>query len=688
MARGFTPAVVDRVPIGKRRVRVSLAGYEPLLREIEVTEASSVKLADLTLTPRRQVTAASRMDQAVDDAPASVSVISSYEIDAFRYPTIAEALRGQRGVATSTDSVYSSVSLRGLGQPGDYGNRVLVLSDGATLNDNIVWQSYVGYDGRVDLGDLSRIELVRGPGSVLYGTGALTGLVNLVSQPIPERAQGELRIQANDARTARARAAYAQPFSRGAGLSLSVSGAHSDGYTARLDTHPVPVNVRGVEAFDAATGQLRARYGDLALQGFFTWRQQDVPAGAYGAELGHPHQNYVRDARGLVELRYEPELIKQRLRLYARTFGNLYHFDSVQLSSIEDMSETQERYRGYWWGAEARLVGRLSKRVRLTGGAEVQINPRASLHGENHSSGTSMVTLSQDLPYQIYAGYALLDLTLGRHVALSAGARVDAWSTFGATVNPRLNLVVRPRPEHVFKLVAGRAFRAPSIYELRYEDPNTQRRSDFAGNQLGPELVWSGELEYTYRFLQHWALVGAVHGQFAEALIEQAPADLDDDEDVLVYYRNSPHNALTLGADVELRRELYAGMLFASSYGYLYARYLGEAPQGSSRLPNAPSHYAAFRLVIPVWAETKLALRTTLEAPRRISVETQQRTSTAAITDVVFSGYLGDSGFDFAVGVYNLFDFRPGLPVDPTFRTTTMPQPGRTLLVSLGLHVQ
>ena len=106
------------------------------------------------------------------------------------------------------------------------------------------------------------------------------------------------------------------------------------------------------------------------------------------------------------------------------------------------------------------------------------------------------------------------------------------------------------------------------------------------------------------------------------------------------------------------------------------------------RLPNAPSHYAAFRLVIPVWAETRLALRSALEAPRRISDETQKRTSTAVITDVVFSGYLGRSGFDFAVGVYNLFDFRVGMPTDPTFLTRTMPQPGRTLLVSLGLVLQ
>jgi outer membrane receptor protein involved in Fe transport len=683
--RGFTPAVLADVPVGRRDVRVSLAGYETIERSIEVREATPSEIGPLALVPVSKVTAASRLDQSVDDAPASVSVISGYELEAFRYPTIAEALRGQRGVAIQSDGVYTGLSLRGLGQPGDYGNRVLVLSDGATLNDNIVWQSYVGYDGRVDLGDLSRIELVRGPGSVLYGTGALTGLVNLVSKPLPERATGEVRVAANDVRTARARAAYAMPFSKRSGTSLSVAGAHSDGRELRLPTTP-PTPVAHVERFNAATTQLRAQWNDLSLQGFFTYRQQDIPAGAYGAVVADP-RNWVRDTRGLVELRYEPELVKKRIRLYTRGFANLYRFDSEQaFPAAGDVSVVRERYRGLWFGAEARLVGSFTRRVRLTLGSELQANTRASLHGTERQGGAQNTTLAVSLPYQIYAGYGVLDWILSDEVTVSAGARVDAWSTFGATVNPRLNMVVRPNAAHVFKLVAGRAFRAPSIYELRYEDENTQLASNYNGNKLGPELTWSGELEYTYRFLEHWAVLGAAHFQFAERYIEQTLSD-PNDLGSEIYYRNSPDEALTVGGDVELRRELFRGLLLAGSYGYLYSRYMGEKPSGSLRLPNAPAHYAAVRAIVPLWAGTKIAFRTALESPRRISTLTHARTRTAAITDLVFSGAFADTGFDFSVGVYNLFDFRLLLPTDPTFTTRTLPQPGRTLLVSLGLRM-
>jgi outer membrane receptor for ferrienterochelin and colicins len=682
---GFTPVVLDNVPVGKRALRVTLAGYEPIARTVEVHEGAPTELPQLSLVPSRKVTAASRVDQSVDDAPASVSVISGYEIEAFRYPTIAEALRGQRGIAIQSDGVYTGLTLRGLGQPGDYGNRVLVLSDGATLNDNILWQSYVGYDGRVDLGDLSRIELVRGPGSVLYGTGALTGLVNLVSKPLPERPTGEVRVSANDARTARARAAFAMPFSARSGFSLSVSGAHSDGRSLTLATTP-PTDVDHVERFDAATSQLRAQWKDLSLQGFFTYRQQDIPAGAYGSVVGDP-RNWVRDTRGLFELRYEPELLKNRLRLYTRGFLNLYRFDSEQpFATDTDEELVRERYRGLWFGAEGRLVGTFSRRLRLTLGSEIQASTQASLYGQSLQAGVTETTVAQDLPYQIYAGYGLIDWTINDVVTISAGARVDAWSTFGATVNPRLNLVLRPKRAHVVKLVAGRAFRAPSVYELRYEDGKTQVPSTYQGNKLGPELTWSGEIEYTYRFFEHWAFVSAAHCQYAERYIEQTLTDPNNDRSP-IYYRNSPDEALTAGGDLELRRELFRGLLIAGSYGYLYSRYIGEKPMGSVRLPNAPAHYGSFRAIVPLWVDTKIAFRTSLEAPRRISAQTQARTGTAVITDLVFSGALSSIGLDFAVGVYNLFDFRLPLPTDPTFVTRTLPQPGRTLLVSLGLRM-
>lgn len=231
---GYTPMAVPNLAIGRRRVRVSLRGYVAVERDIEVKANAQVELDGVILEPLRQVSAASRTAESIEDAPASVSIISAAEMDAFAYPTILEALRGTRGFSTSYDSVYGNASIRGLGQANDYNNRILVLSDGAVLNENILYQPFVHYDGRTDLGDVERIEVVRGPGSVLYGTGAVSGVVNLVPRAIEPGS--EIQVSTYDNSVARGRARFAHRFGNGAKVAVSVAGARSGGRDETLAT--------------------------------------------------------------------------------------------------------------------------------------------------------------------------------------------------------------------------------------------------------------------------------------------------------------------------------------------------------------------------------------------------------------------------------------------------------------------
>jgi len=172
--------VLSGVSVGAHRVKVSLRGYAPIERQVFIRANEQTKITDVRLVPLRQVTAASRFAENIDDAPSSVSIIDGQEMRAFGYPTIAEALRGTRGIALSYDRVYWSAAIRGLGDPRDYNNRLLVLQDGTVMNDNILAASFIGNDARADLEDVERIEVVRGPGSLVYGTGAMSGVINLV----------------------------------------------------------------------------------------------------------------------------------------------------------------------------------------------------------------------------------------------------------------------------------------------------------------------------------------------------------------------------------------------------------------------------------------------------------------------------------------------------------------------------
>lgn len=118
----------------------------------------TAELESLLATP---VYAASKYQQAVADAPAAVTIITQGEIRAFGWRTLAEALNAVRGVYTRNDRAYSYVGVRGLGRPGDYSSRLLLLVDGVRVNDNIYDSVMTGGESPFDLELIEHIEFLR-----------------------------------------------------------------------------------------------------------------------------------------------------------------------------------------------------------------------------------------------------------------------------------------------------------------------------------------------------------------------------------------------------------------------------------------------------------------------------------------------------------------------------------------------
>lgn len=720
---GFTPTVVAGVPVGRRRVRVSQRGFQPFETEVDVVHDRQTDLRDVRLEPLREVAAASRRVEALEDAPASVTIISAQELRAFGYPTIFEALRGVRGFSLTHDSIYGNVAVRGLGQPNDYNNRVLVLSDGAVLNENILYQPFIGFDGRVDLGDLERIEIVRGAGSVLYGTGAVSGVINLVTRPRGEVTSGQVAVGAIG-EVARARASFNLALSPDAGVWMSVAAARSDGHRATLrldadeDGRLDEVDVRHVDAFEAWTLAGRAFYRALTAQWFYTRRRIDIPTGSAGSILDR-RENAYDDGRLLVELRFEPR-VTEALQLLARAYVNrgTFHLDYLYEATADtpggpvDFEQPyQETYTGVWLGGELRAIWEVTPELRLSLGGEVTAHTQVDMDIEQlEFDGTRTELLAIAAPYRVFAGYGVIEWAPARAVRVVAGLRADRWdlsqrarsSSTGesvaddfTSVNPRVAVIVKPTRRDVLKLMVGRAFRAPSTYEYFYNDgAATQVTSDCCGTRLGPETVLSGELEATHRFGEDWSGTVSVWGLYANDMIETVPVPeairvANGWEEGVGYYRNSDVAQLATGADVEVRREFRAGSMFAASYGLQTAVYADPATSGdgttSNRIANVPRHHGAVRGVVPlVPGLANVAARLSLEAPRRIDLADTAETDWAVIADVVLSGAVARSGLSYSIGLYNLFDWQLDLPASP-FASRTMPQAGRTLLVSLEL---
>ncbi len=670
---GFTPAVLRDVPVGPRRVQISGKGYATQTRDIVVRQGGQVDLGVIDLVPQREVTAVSRYAERIDDAPSSVSVIDGREIAAFGYPTIAEALRGVRGLALSNDRVYASVSVRGIGQPNDYGSRLLVLSDGQALNDNLLNSSYIGSDGRSDLADIDRIEVVRGPGSLLYGAGAFAGVVNLVTRGRDAPNGVHVGVGTYDNAVLRGRGGLQWKFGQDKGIWASGWGAQSNGFDLELPVSgsPDPIRVRGVERFQAGGTAGRVFLGPATMQWYLHHRTQVSPVGAYATELNNA-RNAFADTRMMVEARYEPR-ISNSVQLLFRAHGNHYTYDGTY--AFAGNIDNIEKFSGSWMGGEARLVYSPGPRFRLTVGGEGQWHPEATLTGTRHTPPQADFRyMNEKRPYYFGAGYALAEGSPWPWLRLSGGVRIDGYSTFGAVVVPRGAIIIKPSRAGILKIMGGRAFRAPSIYEQLYNDNGQSQEKALT---LDAEKIVSGEIEYSHRFLEDWVALAAAHTSVADGIIEteQIPGK------TTVRYANQSERILVIGADAELRREWRKGWMLAATYGYQRARYL-DAVNGDRPTPNIPEHLGSVRFVVPILPTVaSLGTRATVEAPRLI--DGLNSTPMGIVADVTVSGELKTYGLRYVVGIYNVADRRYSAPVTETFASRTMPQNGRTFLVDL-----
>ncbi len=363
-------------------------------------------------------------------------------------------------------------------------------------------------------------------------------------------------------------------------------------------------------------------------------------------------------------------------------------------------------------------------------GAEAQYHFQAQQRGESWSTGTACampmamceraaylggidngVDTFDEHPFQIIAGYALADITPIRALRFPRRARYDQYlfgdRNFGA-FSPRVAAILRPYADGNIKVLFGRAFRAPGVYEQFYNDGGF---STAQSSGLTPETMWSGEVEFSHRFSTTWTGTIAGYGNLYTDSIFAAripnPAALTDPEAALTinqYQNRAGTQVLTAGGEVELRREWRQGWMFSASYSFQQSRYLEQAStDGLREVPNAPVHLASIRGAMPIVQRLlTLSTRMSFEGPRwdrnednftfnRMggavpSPDVQTRTDAGLVWDLVLSGQEQRAGFRYALGVYNILDWRYDLPVSRFIQPTTVRQNGRTILASLGVN--
>jgi outer membrane receptor protein involved in Fe transport len=166
-------------------LRTAAPAAEPPAPDVATVEGPATpspeqaNLTEKSLLMPEVVVTATRTEKDPSDIAQSVTVVTRREIERRQPLNLNEMLREEPGVWTVQAAPQGSPVIR-----GQIGNRVLYLWDGIPLNNGAIISGPNGNFNQFPAGAVDRIEVIRGPGSVQYGSGAIGGVINIISRKI------------------------------------------------------------------------------------------------------------------------------------------------------------------------------------------------------------------------------------------------------------------------------------------------------------------------------------------------------------------------------------------------------------------------------------------------------------------------------------------------------------------------
>lgn len=464
-------------------------------------------------------------------APGTVSVISAEDIRRHGIRSLNEALNYLGlGLFTTNPSHGGEIGGRGVLITADYGNHVLLLVDGHAVNEPYGGAASFDRGLGVPIELVDHIEVVLGPGAILYGSNAMLGVVNVITKSAKQYQGGHLVLDSEVATWGKAGA--------GGGASVSLLGRKLE-IVGQAEYQAQGSSSLAIEHRTAApSAYLHIASGDLdvSLRTSLYKRTSPYLDSLVNTE-GDPTApgNYELERWGFLEAKYRASL-SQRVDLLTRLYGDLYTYDWHQSSNYL-------RATSRWTGIETRgTVDWLQTRSLVSiVGADARYE-RVDASSNAAEVGTGNLRLGV---------YGQQTARPTRWLSLNGGARLDVAEGYPGAFSPRAAVSVTPWESATLKAVYSHAFRAPSTYEREYHD-TTEKKAD----HLSPETIDSVEGSFEQRFGAHRLLFGV----FATRMMDMVTLVSLPGPDSQFQYQNNGRVTST-GYDAAYDGVLFSGRL-------------------------------------------------------------------------------------------------------------------------------
>lgn len=510
-------------------------------------------------------------------SPSTVTVIDRNTIEKYNFLSVAEAIRIIAGVEVLQSNLDVNIpTFRGMLQ-NYYANKILLM-----INNIPTWQPIYGNGtiDRISINDIERIEVLKGPASVLYGTNAFTGVINIITREAGENSVNA-RLTAGIPYSGSA-AVNLNYFSRDFHLFVSGSSDYETREPYQLKMAPDITKYGQTERYGKDTliyfGEDYRKYSINLFSSYkghslflnYFGHSYNIPGVSLSFATGSGHP--LTDRGTMAGYKFETNLNDKTKFLLNLNYDYYWRFFTQNADATSGIRFSADRYLG-----AAKLIYSFNETISSEIGGDIQqgnclghyaIDPRTdAVTNVNLDHSKSITEWSMFL--QTYFDYGWL--------TFSGGLRYTGNETFGNHISARLSANLNINRYNTVRINFGQSFRTPNLLELYFS------HWTIVGNpSLNPEKNNTFEISYSFGFDNFLTQITGYYSAYSN-LIQRIRTS--ENLSVPATYRNvSDFDAK--GIEIELRYNNPEILNGFANYTYMK----GEGSAAYSNFRFIPAH--------------------------------------------------------------------------------------------------
>ncbi len=526
-----------------------------------------------------------RVEKRLKDTPVITEVIDAEEIAQSGATDLSGVLEDY-GIMCTSNSMGDYISLQGLGE-----SRVLFLIDGRRVPGKVS-QRIKGQT--IPIGDIERIEIVRGAQSALYGSDGMGGVINIITKPTAEnfalsaRFTNSLIPAYNTEATEESQNSLkdAQPLleqnlrinlTYGLGKTsnkLSIDGTRGEMYMNDTgSTSITPQQWRG--KISNETSFTMGDTMDMAIGGSIMLMVEEDQTSAQGSLLTEETNRYEAYAE------YD-WLLTDTISISSRLYDHFYQRERQEYSGLTEVWDDPDYENENLLTADSYATIDLTDGLLLVSGGEFSLNTmnREWLTLDDAEKDISRIRGALMVQAEWYDENSY---------SLVAGIRGEGDSRYGLMAAPRLAGMYYLTPELRLLSGAGLGYRAPDFNELYvYRNVGTMPVLISGNPDLKPEYSLGGNIGAEYAAERFFLQTNIYYTELFQEIVYDETGETDIASGKEIYRTENLDRSMRAGLDLEGKIHFANGLFISAGYNYLFAYNRSETEE----LREEPGHTA------------------------------------------------------------------------------------------------